>query len=155
MPHLDSFLQEFETQIPQWNIKNPEVSTADTGWHIAHSVLVLNMVLDGLIASNPEKFKPSFNVLRTMVFLTKKIPRGRGKAPEMAIPKTYSRESLTSGIFEARKKLKRAAGLHPNCYIQHPLFGMLNLKQTLNFLSIHTMHHLKIIRDILKKPSAA
>jgi len=35
-------------------------------------------------------------------------------------------------------------------YFEHPFFGKLKLKQTINFLEIHTMHHLDIIEDIKK-----
>ena len=36
-------------------------------------------------------------------------------------------------------------------YFKHFIFGMLSKKQTLRFLEMHTKHHLKIVRDILKK----
>jgi hypothetical protein len=36
-----------------------------------------------------------------------------------------------------------------NQFFPHPFLGNLNKKQTIHFLSIHTLHHLKIINDIL------
>jgi hypothetical protein len=34
-------------------------------------------------------------------------------------------------------------------YFTHPFFGDLTLNQTINFLEIHTKHHLEIIEDII------
>ena len=39
---------------------------------------------------------------------------------------------------------------HHNAYFRHLIFGYLNKKRTIRFLQIHTAHHLKIIKDILK-----
>ena len=37
-----------------------------------------------------------------------------------------------------------------NQYFTHPLFKQLNKKQTLYFLKLHTHHHLKIVKEILR-----
>jgi hypothetical protein len=40
--------------------------------------------------------------------------------------------------------------LDKNAHFQHPFFGILNKKETDNFLALHTKHHLMIIKDILE-----
>jgi len=35
-------------------------------------------------------------------------------------------------------------------FFTHPFFGDLKKKETISFLSIHTEHHLKIIREMLR-----
>jgi hypothetical protein len=40
--------------------------------------------------------------------------------------------------------------LDKNTHFPHPFFGILNKKETANFLALHTKHHLMIIKDILE-----
>jgi hypothetical protein len=40
--------------------------------------------------------------------------------------------------------------LDKNAHFPHPFFGILNKKETDNFLALHTKHHLMIIKDILE-----
>jgi hypothetical protein len=48
------------------------------------------------------------------------------------------------------KNLESFNDLEKNSFFIHPLFKQLNKKQTIKFLKLHTNHHFKIIKDILK-----
>ncbi|MEO0902674.1 MAG: hypothetical protein AAFY00_11940, partial [Bacteroidota bacterium] len=45
---------------------------------------------------------------------------------------------------------KMIEGLSEDAHFEHPNFDVINKGQTKRFLKIHTGHHLKIIKDILK-----
>ena len=45
--------------------------------------------------------------------------------------------------------MKNWESLDKNTHFPHPFFGILNKKETENFLVLHTKHHLMIINDIL------
>jgi hypothetical protein len=47
--------------------------------------------------------------------------------------------------------LNQLEKINKNQFIEHPYFGHLNKKETEKFLYIHTLHHLKIIKDLIKK----
>ena len=101
--------------------------------------------------SEPKLYKSKFNLSRFFVFLSKTIPRGKAKAPKVVIP---TNEITADSLQESLKNTYQAITYLKDCeehqYFMHPFFGQLNKKQTIKFLAIHTEHHLKIIRDILK-----
>jgi DinB superfamily len=151
MNQLTKFLPEFEQYIAQHDQQNTAISAGSVGWHIEHTLLVLNGVTNGLKYSDPKAYKWSFDFKRIVVLTMGKIPRGRGKAPSATQPKeTPSQDSLNELLQKVAKKLKDLDTLEPNHNFNHPVFGQLNTKQTVRFLAIHTQHHLDIIKDILK-----
>lgn len=46
-------------------------------------------------------------------------------------------------------KLQKTTDAPANLHFYHPKLGVINTKETLQFIVIHNEHHLKIIRDIL------
>jgi hypothetical protein len=151
MKNLDTILPELANYIADYNQSNHAISEASVGWHIEHSLLVIKQVTATVAQSEPKLYKSKFNVKRFVVFLTKTIPRGKAKAPKVVIP---SEEITVDLLQESLKNTYQAITYLKDCeanqYFMHPFFGQLNKKQTIKLLEIHTQHHLKIIRDILK-----
>jgi len=150
MTHLNTLLNQLETKIPFLETSNPKISRANVGWHIEHCLLTLNGVTKNLLQSNPKDYKWTFNFIRTIVMFRKKIPRGRAKAPKLVLPEgNLTPESLQTHISLTRNKVKERLLLSKDHYFKHPYFGNLKLEQTIEFLEVHTQHHLKIIEDII------
>lgn len=151
MDQLTELLSELQSKIPKAEIINNKVSSASAGWHIEHILLSLNFITDGLKKSDPKEYKWKFSFPRILVFTLKKIPRGRGKSPEIVQPKNnITADSLRQKLMDTSEKIKELDHLKPDSFIRHPYFGDLNLKKTKKFLLIHTRHHIDIINDILK-----
>ncbi len=147
---LEIVLQKFETTIPQATVANEAVSKASVGWHIAHSLITINLIIEGLKKSKPELYSWSFSFKRMVVYALNKIPRGKGRAPKAVQPiAELTVENLQEKLLETKQKLTALKVLDSNAYFEHPYFGKLNLKPTLKFLIIHTKHHQQIIEDIL------
>lgn len=152
MNQLDNLLGMLETKVPHYETLNQHISQATVGWHIEHALLTLNGVTNRLIKSNPSDYTWKFNFIRIVVLTTRKFPRGKGKAPEVVQPKgTIDKNNLQSHIVLTRNKINELKTLHKDKYFEHPFFGKLKLKQTINFLEIHTKHHLEIIEDIINQ----
>ncbi|MDY7393715.1 DUF1569 domain-containing protein [Aureibaculum sp. 2210JD6-5] len=138
------------------NIKNSDgiaanVSSSNVAWHIDHSLKVINRVCNFLIASDPNDYKWRFNKLRFIIFLTGVIPRGKARAPkQVRPPEDINIEDLEVQLKEVQQLLMDIEKLHPKNNFDHHIFGKLHLKKTIRFLEIHTNHHIKIIKDILK-----
>jgi len=151
MKNLDANVPELATYIPNYNQSNTSISEAAVGWHIEHCLLVIKQITSTVAQSDPSLFKSKFNFARFSYFLIKNFPRGKAKAPKVVIPTNeITLESLQASLnntYQAITYLKDCEELQ---YFMHPFFGQLNKKQTIKFLAIHTEHHLKIIRDILK-----
>jgi len=149
MNNLDKFIDQLEQNIPFYETRNKEVSQSDVAWHIEHSLLTISGITDALIKSDPREYKWSFNFIRMVVMTTKKIPRGRAKAPKVVQPKgDLTPAGLQKHISETRNKIKALEGLSKDKYFEHPFFGNLKLGQAISVLEIHTKHHLGIIEDI-------
>jgi D-serine dehydratase len=151
MKNIDNIMPELANYITDYNQSNHAVSEASVGWHMEHSLLVIKQITATVAQSEPKLYKSKFNLSRFVVFLTKTIPRGKAKAPKVVIPSdNITVESLQESLKNTYQAITYLKECEENQYFMHPFFGQLNKKQTIKFLAIHTEHHLKIIRDILK-----
>ena len=151
MKNIDAILPELANYIADYNQSNKAISEVSVGWHIEHSLLVIKQITATVAQSEPKLYKSKFNVKRFVVFLTKTIPRGKAKAPKVVIPvDEITIEILQESLKNTYQAIAYLKDCQENQYFMHPFFGQLNKKQTIKLLAIHTEHHLKIIRDILK-----
>jgi hypothetical protein len=151
MKNLDAIVPELATYIPNYNQSNKAISEAAVGWHIEHCLLVIKQITATVAQSDPSLFKRKFNFSRFFIFLLKSIPRGKAQAPKVVIPKEeITLAQLESSLTNTYQAISYLKDCEKQQYFMHPYFGQLNKKQTIKFLAIHTEHHLKIIRDILK-----
>ena len=143
-----SFIKDF---IKFKERENLSVSKASVGWHLDHSLKVINSVCATLRVSNANDYKKEFNGLRILTFTLGFFPRGKAKSPKRVLPPAIiKKKDIENQLEEAIKNIVSIKELQENQYFTHPLFKQLNRKQTVRFLKLHTNHHLKIIRDILK-----
>jgi len=137
--------------LEQGDTLNKKVSKSPVIWHLAHSVKVINSISKALKTSNPDDYKPRFNLVGTIVLTAGSIPRGRGKAPKKSQPgDIINVEELKNYIEVAKQEFSNLKKLDPKSHFSHPYFGQLNLKKSKRFIKIHTRHHLKIIKDIIQ-----
>lgn len=148
---LKAKLDEVASYVAVRDSKNPEVSEAAVSWHMDHIFLVVNEIYETVEESEESDFKNEFNMTRAYVFTFNSIPRGRATAPESVRPKdNIDIDAIQIHYDQALATVEKFSELPENKHINHPVFGTINRDQTIKFLTIHTEHHLKIIRDILK-----
>jgi len=151
MHKINNLLDNLEAQIANYSILNKAVSEGNVGWHIVHSCLVIDSVCGAVCKSDPSKFIKKFSFKAFLVLLINSFPRGKAKAPLFTIPsQELSPASVLQSIQTSRKSIEALSKAAKNQYFTHPIFGDLNTADTFKFLAVHTNHHLKIIRDILK-----
>lgn len=151
---LDQKIIELEKYIQDFEINNSKISKASVGWHLDHSLKVINKIVEGMKASNPLEFKNNFSFLGKLFFFFGYFPRGKAKAPKVVRPSEYiSKEDIYSQMKQARTNIQELVNLDCNSFVPHPVFGNVNKKRVVRFLEIHTNHHLKIIKSILKSLS--
>ena len=150
MTKLLELIDELENKIIFHSRTKPAVSKAIVGWHIEHSLLVIGKTIKALENSDPQDYKWTFNLSRFYIYTINKIPRGKGRTPEVVQPQgEILKDSLKVNVELARAKVKNFINLHPKQNFQHPIFGRLDVRSTKKFLRLHTKHHLDIIGDIL------
>ena len=151
MNKINNLLNELEAQITNYSKLNQAISAGNVGWHIVHSCLVINSVCGAVLKSDPSKFIKKFSFKAFLVLLLNSFPRGKAKAPSFTMPsEELSPASILNSIQAARANIEALSKADKNQYFTHPIFGDLNTGQTFKFLGVHTNHHLKIIKDILK-----
>jgi hypothetical protein len=143
-------LNEMQNLAEKWEVKNPSISAESVGWHLLHNLKVINGMIASLAASDPSQYAPKFSYMKWSILLTKKIPRGKARAPKSAIPTHIDKDELDAALDRASLSVLNLLNQSPKQYFTHPMFGDLNTRLTTRFLWIHTEHHLKIVRDMLR-----
>lgn len=148
---LEIRLKEIEQFIPDFKTQNDSVSSASVGWHLLHSLKVINMITEALQKSEHEPFKKQFNLLKLILFNWGKFPRG-ARAPKRVKPKMEEihKPNIIEQLNASKTSIQLLEELPKHAFIEHPKFGKLNTQESIKFLCIHTKHHLKIVVDILK-----
>ena len=145
-------MSNFEYFIEKRDSRRTEISEVDVAWHVDHCLKTINRIYGRLEDSNPEEYTGNFSLSRTLIYTWGDFPRGVAESPKVVRPPdNISTDSLYQQLETARKNIQKLAELPANSHFKHPTFKVLNRKQSLRFLEIHTHHHIKIIRDILKK----
>ncbi|OZV70624.1 DUF1569 domain-containing protein [Winogradskyella aurantia] len=148
---LSKYLDTLETLIPKFKAQNLKVSKSNVGWHIDHSLKVINNVAKALESSDPKLYKANFSFLGWVLLSLGYFPRGKAKAPKhVKPPEIITEEDLILQVETAKQNIEITSTLPKNAHFKHPMFGHINTNRVTRFLEVHTNHHLKIIRDILK-----
>lgn len=151
MNSLKNQLEEIKHLIPESDKLCPAVSAATVGWHLQHILLVINSVVSALENADPGTYKSKTSFIKMMVLWTAKIPRGKAKAPKNVAPTAATDARTNLSLWDmAEKNIAILPTLPSASHFPHPFFGSLKLKRACRFLQIHTEHHLKIARDIMK-----
>ncbi|MEM7108228.1 MAG: hypothetical protein AAF519_08380 [Bacteroidota bacterium] len=144
-------MTDLESKLPYCDYREGSVSKVSVAWHIDHSLKVINRITDSLRSSNAKDYRYTPNPLRTLVFATGKMRRGKGRAPEVVLPPdTIKMNDLLTQWEDAKQNLRFLDSVDQQSHFRHPVFGVLNLKASKRFIAIHTGHHLEIIKDIIK-----
>lgn len=147
---LISLLVLLAFQIKNRKLKDQNISEAAISWHISHTLLVINNVVNTLIASNPDDYVKTENRIRENVLNRKEIKRGVAKSPKAVDPGTETKKHQIKYLLDQAKVNSVKLKLIPkNAHFTHPTMGMLNKKEAIKFLKIHTKHHLHIIDEIV------
>lgn len=148
---LNNLLSDIEKSIPFKNEKKLSVSNATVGWQLDHALKVINSVCSTLTKTDPKNYKRNFNITRMILFSLCYIPRGKAKSPKTVLPPSnISEVDLLTQLQEAKNHINNIHNIHEKAYFKHFIFGMLSKQKTMRFLEMHTKHHLKIVKDILK-----
>lgn len=134
------------------NLSDPVPKSAwSVSEHLDHTMKVATSTIQVLLKPVLPTLPYGVNLIGRLVLFFRWIPRGRGKAPEKLTGIPATREDLEARIAELEALLDRAqesanGGRDNAPVLRHPLFGGLPFAQALDFIVIHTNHHLKIIR---------
>jgi hypothetical protein len=141
---LQKTLLTLESYISKATISNEKVSNATIGWHIDHSLMVINKVLSQLEKSDEKDYKSNFNLKRFVIFLKGKMPIGVAKAPEAVKPTQVFNEAETLLFIEkAKNKVEMSMQLSKNKNFKHPFFGPMTAEEWGIISYKHLDHHLK------------
>ncbi len=150
MKSVDFGLEEFRTCIPKADVCVPAVSKWSVGMHVHHCCLGMIRICQTLIDSIPPPPPSRFSLIRELIFLSGRIPRGRGRAPAAAVPKQdISPAELLALLEETERKLNDVRQLDAGAWYTHFVFGVFDRDNTIKFIRIHNRHHLRIISDII------
>ena len=105
----DFGLRELQEYVPRAAERDADVSGWSVGMHIQHVSLAMVAVCQSLVASKPPAPRSGLNLVRSIVFTSGRIPRGRAKSPDPAVPSEgVTEEELRSLLAETERQMREA-----------------------------------------------
>ncbi len=151
MEFMDGQLYDIAYLIQFRDSRDTKVSKVPVVWHLDHILKVINRTYYILEKSDRTLHQKRFSWIRTHSFALRRISRGKEQSLASFLPPDIIKtEDLLLQLELARKNICDLKTLDEHSNFIHPVFGQLNKKQSKRFLEIHTKHHLKIVKDILK-----
>ncbi len=139
--------------------KAEPVSAWNVGQHVKHCAIALNRIVGviEMMLANPTRdvgLGPKYEFAKPMLE-SANIPRGMGKAAEFLIPEAAPGRAETRAMVDSAATLWR--GLEAkrdeigNCpaTFAHFALGNFTSPQWIRFMTVHSAHHFKIVRDVL------
>jgi len=146
---LEQKIKELESFLPKIKVCNESVSIANIGWHIEHTTKSMYGISKALLASDPKKYKWTFNFYRYFFTYLNYIPRGRKAPKSVKVESSGDVKIIKKNIEKVRIIAQKLDALPKNSYFYHPYFGDMNKDIAIRFINVHAHHHLKIMKDIL------
>ena len=140
-------------------VSSADVSHWSVGRQLDHSTAALDLMaerINELLLPDFQSREPSVTRIGSWILANGHIPRGRAQAPEYVIPEPDpSSQSLSnkldsvvdawSGLAQRTDEIAAASGASP-----HHALGNFTASEWTRFAFIHTLHHLRIIYDIIE-----
>jgi hypothetical protein len=124
---------------------------------IEHILAVNRKILKLIVTEDEWTSEPESKTLRGHIILPLGlIPRGKAKAPKSVHPSGLSQEELKELAAEVDSYLKQVEEIANNGKLpkqiigNHPYFGGLSGSDWMRMIEIHQIHHLKIVKDIVR-----
>jgi hypothetical protein len=131
---------------------NQRVSAWSPAEHVDHLLKVTKSILDRL--PSDEAVPRGTSLFGRALLALRWIPRGLARAPERLTGKQCTPEELRARLTRVTMAVAAVDGAAVDAArirnVPHPRFGGLTPAQALRFATVHTEHHLKIVRDILR-----
>lgn len=147
---MKSLLSEYLRLLGEPDASEPGVSGWSVHEHVEHVAVATDYFLtfmdrlskgEGTAGGRPR-------LVGRILLRTGFIPRGKGKAPDFAMP--TGRGDVRMLLEQARDRFAVLGTLPKGGHrLPHPFLGAFSARQWARFAEVHTRHHLKIIRDIL------
>lgn len=149
MKSIEYFLEKFPEMIESWNHTNEVISKASTYRHLEHSLQVIQWICKSVGESNPELFSQWFNLTRRLSLTFNRIPRGMVESPDKVRPVwVITKHQVSESLCTANQAVWSLEWVSPHSFFVHEMLGVLDRDQAKQFLTVHTYHHFKIIREI-------
>jgi hypothetical protein len=148
---MDALLRQIEDRITRPDRTAPAVSAWSVHRHLDHTALsalhMARLIRDLGAGRGESSGRPKLT--GRVVLLTGWIPRGKGKAPDFTAPaESVDAARVREMVEEVRAILAEDGSPRGKLRAPHPLLGSFTARQWRRFLTVHTRHHLKIVRDI-------
>lgn len=138
----------------------PTVSHWSPSMQLEHICLANKMVTSGLLAISTSRLEitgtGNMNRLGKVLLGRGVIPRGKAQAPDQYKPDPESSVDSVRQLFEKVDDRLTRIGDHLESIAEmtegfdHPYFGTLPAPVWIRFMHVHSLHHMKIIHDIIE-----